>query len=84
MSKELAQRMSIAAHVAAESVDFASTAELLADIALDDLRRAQALLSHQIPNGDLERVFERALRGLVERLEEYKFAATSRPRTPAA
>jgi len=48
--------------------------------ALKDLRRAQALLSHQIPNGDLERIFERALRTLVERLEKQKFATTSRPR----
>ncbi|HET9326408.1 MAG TPA: hypothetical protein VFQ05_06545 [Candidatus Eisenbacteria bacterium] len=48
--------------------------------ALDDLRRAQALLSHQLPSGNLETVIERALRALVERLEKNRFAVTSKPR----
>jgi hypothetical protein len=48
--------------------------------ALDDLHRAQALLSHQIPTGDLEKIFERALRLLVKRLEKQKYATTSKPR----
>jgi 5-methylcytosine-specific restriction endonuclease McrA len=48
----------------------------------DDLQRAQALLGHQIPHGDVAQVLERALRALVVQLEKQKFAATSRPRTP--
>jgi hypothetical protein len=45
----------------------------------DYLRRAQDLLGHAIPNGDLEQVFNRALRQLVEDLERKTYAATDRP-----
>ena len=45
----------------------------------DKLRHAQALLSHQIPSGDLAEVFERALDALIREAEKEKFAATSRP-----
>jgi len=46
----------------------------------DFLRSAQALLSHQIPNGDLGKVLERALELAVQQLEKRKFAQTERPR----
>ena len=46
----------------------------------DYLRRAQDLLGHVIPDGDLDRVFNRSLRLLVRELERKKFAATERPR----
>ncbi len=46
------------------------------------LQRAQDLLRHQIPAGELERVLERALDALIEKLERRKFAATTQPRAP--
>lgn len=46
----------------------------------DLLRQAQALLSHQIPDGDIAEVLRRALLLLVRESEKRKFAATSRPR----
>jgi hypothetical protein len=46
----------------------------------EDLRQAQALLSHQLPSGDIGAVLERALRSLVVDLEKRRFAATARPR----
>src|SRR6185295_3273355 len=47
----------------------------------DKLRHAQALLSHQIPSGDVARVLERALDALIGQLEKRKCAATTNPRT---
>lgn len=44
------------------------------------LRYAQALLSHQIPSGDLAQVIVHSLRELVSRAEKQKFAKTTRPR----
>jgi hypothetical protein len=46
----------------------------------DYLRRAQDLLGHAIPSGDLDQVFNRALRLLVRELDRKKFAATEQPR----
>jgi len=46
----------------------------------DKLRYAQALLSHQLPSGDVAQVLERALDAHISRLEQRKFAATARPR----
>jgi hypothetical protein len=46
----------------------------------DMLARAQALLSHAVPDGDLAVVFERALRALLRELERTRLAATTRPR----
>jgi hypothetical protein len=46
----------------------------------DKLRYAQALLSHQVPNGELAQVLDRALDALISKLEKRKFAATKRPR----
>ena len=46
----------------------------------DQLRYAQALLSHQIPAGEIAEVLDRALDALIRQLEQRKFAATRRPR----
>jgi 5-methylcytosine-specific restriction endonuclease McrA len=48
------------------------------------LRQAQALLRHQIPNGDLEQIFDRALTALLRDLTKQKAAATERPREQQA
>jgi hypothetical protein len=48
----------------------------------EKLRRAQDLLRHTIPNGDLEAVVDRALTLLVEDLERRRFAAVCTPRPP--
>jgi hypothetical protein len=56
----------------------------ISQAALDDLHRAQLLLSHQIPTGDIAQVLERALRVLVVQLERTKLAATSKPRKSGA
>ena len=45
------------------------------------LRRAQDLLRHSVPDGDLAAIVERALTLLVRELEQTKCAATDRPRT---
>jgi hypothetical protein len=47
----------------------------------DKLQRAQDLLGHQIPSGDIAAVFDRALDILLRMLEKQKFAATDRPRS---
>jgi hypothetical protein len=48
------------------------------------IRRAQALLRHQVPDGDLGEVFDRAMTLLVRELERVRFAGTSAPRKDAA
>ena len=45
----------------------------------DKLHEARALLRHQIPNGDLVAIFDRALTLLVEDAKRKKFARTSSP-----
>ena len=45
----------------------------------DKLRRAQELLGHQVPSGDLAVVIETALDMLIAKLEGARLAATSRP-----
>jgi hypothetical protein len=47
----------------------------------DKLRYVQELLSHELPSGDMEQIFEQALDALIPRLERRKFAATSSPRS---
>ncbi len=47
----------------------------------EKLRLAQALLRHQIPDGDPGTIVDRALTVLVQDLAKQKFAATDRPRT---
>jgi 5-methylcytosine-specific restriction endonuclease McrA len=56
-------------------VAFTASAELLAK-----LREAQALLRHQIPDGALEQVVDRALDALLAQLRRQKHAATATPR----
>ena len=46
----------------------------------DKLREAQALLRHQIPNGDVAEIFDRALTLLVTELRRTRHAGTGRPR----
>jgi len=46
----------------------------------DMLRRAQALLSHSVPSGDVAQVVERALAALVEKLEKRKYGKGIRAR----
>ena len=45
----------------------------------EKLREAQALLRHQVPDGDLTEIFGRALTLLVEDARRKKFGETSRP-----
>ena len=47
------------------------------------LRRAQDLLGHAVPSGDVAQVIDRALIVLVAELERRKFAATPHPRRSA-
>ncbi|MGQ0569503.1 MAG: HNH endonuclease [Armatimonadota bacterium] len=56
-------------------VQFTASAEMHAK-----LREAQALSRHQIPDGDLEKIFDRALDALLRSLRKQKLAATERPR----
>jgi len=46
------------------------------------LRRLQALLRREIPDGDAGKILERALALLLEKVEKARFAATSKPRRP--
>jgi hypothetical protein len=46
----------------------------------EKLRRAQDLLRHTVPNGDLAVIVDRALTLLVQGLERTRFAETARPR----
>ena len=46
----------------------------------DKLRRAQDLLRHRIPSGDLAEIVDRALTVLLADLERKRFANTVRPR----
>jgi hypothetical protein len=46
----------------------------------DKLRRAQELLAHALPSGDVAQVLDRALDALILALERRKLAATERPR----
>lgn len=48
----------------------------------ESLRRAQGLMRHSLPNGDLVAVVERALQLLVEHLERRKFAKMTRSESP--
>jgi Holliday junction resolvasome RuvABC DNA-binding subunit len=50
----------------------------------DKLDRAQALLRHRNPSGDLAQVLDHALDALLAKLEREKFGATSRPRAGRA
>ncbi len=56
-------------------VQFTASAETY-----EKLKLAQALLRHQIPDGDLGAIVDRALTALVQHLARKKCAATARPR----
>jgi 5-methylcytosine-specific restriction endonuclease McrA len=45
----------------------------------EKLRRAEDLLGHSVPRGDLATVLDRALDALIEKLERRRFARTDRP-----
>jgi len=49
---------------------------------VDKLEKAQALLGHQVPGGDLETVLEKALETLVAQKMKQKFAQTDKRRKP--
>ncbi len=50
----------------------------------DKLRRVQALLRREIPDGDPGAIFDRAIALLLERVEKEKLGATTKPRAPRA
>jgi len=55
--------------------------QFTADRALHDkIEQAQELLRHSVPDGDLARVFDRALTMLVDKLRAQRFGLTSAPR----
>jgi hypothetical protein len=56
-------------------VKFTATAATIAK-----LKRAEELLSHAIPNGDVGNIFDRALDALLQQAARQKHAATNRPR----
>jgi hypothetical protein len=56
-------------------IQFTATAALHAK-----LRQAQALLRHQVPDGNLEQILDRALTALLREVTKQKVAATERPR----
>jgi len=59
-------------------VQFTASAETC-----EKMRLAQDLLRHQVPDGDLGQVIDRALTALLRDLTRQKFAATDRPRESA-
>jgi hypothetical protein len=70
-------RQGVVAPLAPEryKVQFTASADTYAK-----LRLAQALLRHQIPDGELGKIIDRALTALVQELARKKFAATDHPR----
>src|SRR5207244_1654897 len=50
----------------------------------DTLRRVQALLRREIPDGDPGAIFDRAIALLLERVEKEKLGAATKPRAPRA
>ena len=48
---------------------------------LEKLRKLQALLRRQIPDGDPGKIFDRALTVLLEKVEKAKLGATTKPRS---
>jgi len=49
----------------------------------DKLRRAQDLLRHRLPSGEIAAIFEKALDSLIEKVEKERFALVRKPRTDA-
>jgi HNH endonuclease len=50
------------------------------EMTITKLRRAQELLSHSIPHGDLEAIFDRGLDLVIEQVSRDRCASTKRPR----
>jgi len=50
----------------------------------DKLRRVQALLRREIPDGDPGAIFDRAIALLLDRVEKQKLGAATKPRAPRA
>jgi 5-methylcytosine-specific restriction endonuclease McrA len=50
----------------------------------DKLRRAQALLRHAVPSGDVAEVLDRALDALIEKVDKRKHRTTDKPRKAKA
>jgi hypothetical protein len=48
---------------------------------IERLRRAQELLSHAVPSGDVDEILYRALGELIDRTEKEQHGATARPRS---
>jgi hypothetical protein len=48
----------------------------------DNLREAQDLLRHRVPDGDIATIFERALEALIEQVKKERFATGRKPRPP--
>ena len=72
------------ARVTARSPDRYGLQVTIGEATRDKLLRAQALLRHRNPSGDLEVVLDRALDALLAKLEKEKFGKTSRPRAAKA
>jgi len=68
------------AHVAPLAPDFYKIQFTARAASRDKLKRAQDLLRHQVPDGDVAEVFEMALDALIEKLERRKIAAALRPK----
>jgi hypothetical protein len=49
----------------------------------DKLRRAQDLLRHRLPSGDIAAILEKALDSLIDKVDKERFAVASNPRTDA-
>jgi hypothetical protein len=73
----LAGRPAVVAPLSAETYKVQCT---VSEKTHDKLRLAQDMLRHQIPNGDIAEILDRALAVLLEQLARQKFAATGQPR----
>jgi hypothetical protein len=56
----------------------------ISGVTQEKLVRAQALLRHQVPSGDLAEVLDRALDALLDKIEARKFGKAKRPRAAKA
>jgi hypothetical protein len=60
------------------------TQETIGEQTHKKLRRLQALLRREIPDGDPGAIFDRAITLLLEKVEKRKLGAAARPRPPAS
>ena len=56
----------------------------IGQVSHERLRRVQALLRREIPDGDPGAIFDRAIAVLLEKVEKAKLGAAKKPRTPPA